>query len=442
MAIAENTSTEPPSSPSPASTPTPPTGTILGAPAIAVATPLTPPRAIRAPLDIETHPATPPETVAHGLTEHVEDAFAALALAAAASASESKRRSSTKPTSAARRVRTSSETTDHDLHASVTSYVGACHAREQLRHHLLKERQKAELQHHQQFQSYRRWYLQRDSLARRLKVGKEGSRRRRRFDNDHFTDHPIVSQHKHDADFMTRGDLLPGLDMPRPPGVFARLPRKVLADLPTEGSWNAGKEENVSKEAAVGEANLTRLDRRLRSQIRRSASAREVVRMFEERILEKFVPLDGSPLAKSADENSSSSSSDEDSLDIEAEYEIIIREVDLPPSKQAAPVDSRPPVEETPVTVQPAPEPQSSPQATLCLEITNTFLRLIVHAMCRYYRLVSRSIDHTSGTRLTIIEHPLSVMSPLVSSSTTLKDVATHIQFPMPCRSFFDYVFA
>ncbi|CDH59768.1 predicted protein [Lichtheimia corymbifera JMRC:FSU:9682] len=41
----------------------------------------------------------------------------------------------------------------------------------------------------------RYWYPQRDSLARRnrLQMGKEGSRRRQRWDNNHFHDHPLAS---------------------------------------------------------------------------------------------------------------------------------------------------------------------------------------------------------------------------------------------------------
>jgi hypothetical protein len=41
----------------------------------------------------------------------------------------------------------------------------------------------------------------------------------------------------------------------------------------------------------------------------------------------------------------------------------------------------------------------------LCFQITNSFLRLLVHTMCRYYALQSHTVTHTDG-KLVIIELP------------------------------------
>jgi hypothetical protein len=39
---------------------------------------------------------------------------------------------------------------------------------------------------------------------------------------------------------------------------------------------------------------------------------------------------------------------------------------------------------------------------TLCFRVTNSFLRLLVHAMCRYYCLVSTSVETPNGKIVSI----------------------------------------
>ncbi|KAI8620872.1 hypothetical protein BC830DRAFT_409883 [Chytriomyces sp. MP71] len=67
--------------------------------------------------------------------------------------------------------------------------------------------------------------LQRDSQAQRLKQGKDGSRRRRRKDNDTFADHPLIKGFAPSQHPLFQGtDLRAGPCMPQPPAVFSVLP--------------------------------------------------------------------------------------------------------------------------------------------------------------------------------------------------------------------------
>ncbi|KAJ3279522.1 hypothetical protein HK104_001390 [Borealophlyctis nickersoniae] len=67
--------------------------------------------------------------------------------------------------------------------------------------------------------------------------------------------------------------------------------------------------------------------------------------------------------------------------------------------------------------------------SSLILDITDKFARLILHAICRYYVLVSYSVDDGTGKRLTYIRKP----------SKSDRVVKAHV---LPTTSFFDYCFA
>ncbi|KAJ3070448.1 hypothetical protein HDU98_006553 [Podochytrium sp. JEL0797] len=76
---------------------------------------------------------------------------------------------------------------------------------------------------------------QRDSQAQRMKPGKEGSRRRRRQENDTFAHHPLVKAlDPLTSSLFDRRDLFPGPMMPQPKTIFTGLPRsqaKVSMDV-------------------------------------------------------------------------------------------------------------------------------------------------------------------------------------------------------------------
>ncbi|KAJ3021453.1 hypothetical protein HKX48_008459 [Thoreauomyces humboldtii] len=281
------------------------------------------------------------------------------------------------------------------------------------------------------------WFLQRDSLAHRERTGSMGTRRRRRFDNDHFTDHPLVSKHHADPEFFTRDDRLPGYTLPRPASPFAKLPPGLVSSLPLDPNHQDPTTTDLAPAAAPGEANLTRQDRRLRTQIRRSGCARDVVRRFEGEILAKVLPLPVSTSASDAAEWETGEDLDLD-LDKDAASWILLPvdvddglatvvDVTCPPIPDVAVVSTGEEGRGTTTT--------SRASASLCLEITDAFVRLIVHAMCRYHRLASHSLDHGNGKRLTYI-------SPGRPTSTLVGDDRDEVVAKPSCASFFEYIFA
>ncbi|KAI8907039.1 hypothetical protein DFJ77DRAFT_187682 [Powellomyces hirtus] len=276
------------------------------------------------------------------------------------------------------------------------------------------------------------WYTPRDSLVNRERAGKVGSRRRRRYDNDNFTEHPIVMKHGSDPEFYNRNDRFPGLAVPRPASPFTQLPHSLVNSLPTTTNpATAASAAEADRPIVPGESNLTRQDRKLLTQIRRTGLGMDVVKRFEGEIINR----------------------------------VLCVESGLPMDRDAT-VRERTAEEEAWVLLHDPDSPVLVPAPPLVLEITNKFLRLIVHAMCRYYRLVSHStvsrclsltiftaptcllilpfvcplnqgMDERNGKRLTYI-HP---SADIFSTGDTDK----HSSFPAvasPCTSFFDYLFA
>ncbi|KND04756.1 uncharacterized protein SPPG_00461 [Spizellomyces punctatus DAOM BR117] len=246
----------------------------------------------------------------------------------------------------------------------------------------------------------KRWVACRDSLAKRLRIGKVGSRRRRRHDNNHFTDHPIVATSKHDPDFHSPQDMNPGYHIPRPPCAFSEISKNELYHAMINASTDQPHRIHIihyastrgnrmaPRKIVAGESNLTKNDRRLRQHIRRTGCAQESIKKFEQVVLKHAF------VAEKDDQ-------DEDGWVRLDAAEVV----------------------ETEFAVKNASSPDPGP---ICLEIRDSFLRLLVHAMCRYYLLPSHSEDTVDGKRFTYI-HP-----PGSSAFDKLR----------PCKSFFDYLFA
>ncbi|KAI8585394.1 hypothetical protein BDZ88DRAFT_432935 [Geranomyces variabilis] len=210
--------------------------------------------------------------------------------------------------------------------------------------------------------------------AHATKRGKEGSRRRRRYDNVHFTHHPLVAKHATDPDFVSRNDRSPGLPIPRPDSPFTVLPRALVAELPTIA--NASKSFEASADAttplmvSLGEGNLSRTDRKLLKNVRRTRCGEEIVKRVDDEILARVFCVS----------NGGDASAPTVALTTprEAQDWVVLH-------------PRRP---EEPVLVPSAAQIAATPAAhvpPLCLEISDKFMRLIVHLMCRFYGLVSHS---------------------------------------------------
>ena len=125
-----------------------------------------------------------------------------------------------------------------------------------------------------------------------------------------------------------------------------------------------------------GEANLTRADRKLRQQLRRSGCGKEVVKGVEECLVEF---LGGVRAAKEEDDATTvmnaETGSDSDASNGEGWVKVKTTHVgskeEKKHSKPVAEADLR--------------------AVLLALDLTDSFARMIVHAMCRYYLLVSYS---------------------------------------------------
>eukprot|EP00842_Homolaphlyctis_polyrhiza_P005838 jgi/Hompol1/6255/HPOL_002197-RA len=241
------------------------------------------------------------------------------------------------------------------------------------------------------------WWLQRDSLARRLFIGKPGSRRRQRFDNNHFTDHPFAST---DADFIHEWDQEPGFILPAKPTIFSEVTfsssRKSLINVsPNEVVRPHVQTSSVPPSPppspVCGPSNLSRADRDVRRTVRRSCCDDDLVRKLE-LVIVNFI-TDSLGIAKHsqihripsiqtmAPRSSIDSVNSNDSWDyadsISSNDDWVL--LDTPASAQ---------------------------QHEIQLEIKNGFLRLLIHMMCRYYLMESESIENAAGTRVTVIRNP------------------------------------
>ncbi|KAJ3180436.1 hypothetical protein HDU87_001945 [Geranomyces variabilis] len=265
--------------------------------------------------------------------------------------------------------------------------------------------------------------------AHAAKRGKEGSRRRRRYDNVHFIHHPLVAKHATDPEFVSRNDRSPGLPVPRPDSPFTVLPRGLVAELPTNpnptASFEAGADTAAPLMISLGESNLSRTDRKMLKNVRRTRCGEEIVKRVDDEILARvFCINNGEEAASSA--NSSAAPP--------------------PPPREAQDwvvLHPRRP-EEEPVLVPSAAQIAATPAAhvpPLCVEISDKFMRLIVHLMCRFYGLVSHSMDEY-GTRVTYIRPRASLFADISNNDDeVLQHRRSMLAAVRPC-TFSEYLFA
>ncbi|KAJ3106949.1 hypothetical protein HDU97_005230 [Phlyctochytrium planicorne] len=117
-------------------------------------------------------------------------------------------------------------------------------------------------------------WMKRDSLARRLFIGKVGSRRRQRHDNNNFVDHPLVDPNE---PFKPK-DVYP-IPLPRPKTVFSLVPPALRSKVLAAESSRLAPESLLPK---IGEKALTKADRNLRKELRRAGwASADAVASFE-----------------------------------------------------------------------------------------------------------------------------------------------------------------
>ncbi|KAI9359577.1 hypothetical protein DFJ73DRAFT_816858 [Zopfochytrium polystomum] len=293
------------------------------------------------------------------------------------------------------------------------------------------------------------WWIQRDSLAKRMNIGKEGSRRRRRHDNNTFADHHLVQTWDPVKLRSDPRDARPGYPLPQPPTVFSKTSRSHSYD---EDDDVAASKHPHQHSIRFGDAAMTRADRRQRRYVSRwiDDETKQTLRRFEREVVSFFY---GDGIAEETDSEGGSSSSysvvssGSDPSDFEGQAKgqdasalrstTAIAPFSVPSlaslasmtsaltarsfgsssssSSSSSPSASSPSSSPMPApltTVQPdgwvrvsADPTTSEPQrATLNLVIVDRNIRGMIQTLCRYYGLQCASkTDRATGERYTSI---------------------------------------
>ncbi|KAI9105511.1 hypothetical protein DFS34DRAFT_588835 [Phlyctochytrium arcticum] len=288
----------------------------------------------------------------------------------------------------------------------------------------------------------KRWVPNRDSLAKRMSIGKAGSRRRRRHDHSTFKDNPIVKLLAHeDPSSLHPLAHPPGPAIPRPPTAFSTVPLNATAlivnastDQPGDAAFQLERREVHS----VGLGHLTREDRRLRGVLRRTGGSVEFIREVEG-VIRRAVSDSGSSCS-----SASESEDDEERL----------QKIERPASDSES--DEPPAITAEGWTVIPSPKPTITVPTTvtktpansfLRLHISNTFLRLITHTLCKYYALASHSKCHVQSTLTPkkMLKRLLLIFTGSDEADGKRYTYISTSRLPGSChpaRTFMEYVFA
>ncbi|KAI8897442.1 hypothetical protein BC833DRAFT_593783 [Globomyces pollinis-pini] len=182
-----------------------------------------------------------------------------------------------------------------------------------------------------------------------------------------FDDHPM--QPNKDPNFVEARDLLPGYPNLKQPSPFA-LMESDPKEFPIELS-----QPTTQSVIKTGPSNLTKNDLSLRKHVRRHQCDEPMLRDFEFEITAFLKRL----INKEEDYEMDMTVSDIDSVSDDEGWISLM-----------------------------STDPDRKHQ--LLIKINNSFLRLLVHSMCRYYCLTSTSVNE-GGERITIIEAPLSIVT-------------------------------
>ncbi|KAI8928722.1 hypothetical protein BC831DRAFT_447168 [Entophlyctis helioformis] len=263
---------------------------------------------------------------------------------------------------------------------------------------------------------------------------------------DNFTDHPLAPSK--DPNFVHEWDQHPGLILPTRPTLFSSITfaadRRAFVNvspdhvLGVEIRSTSDDDNDNDKESLVpvfaGESHLTRADRRLRLQLRKFPcnEEEEAVRRFEIMIISFVTESLGNAAHKdivrapSLDERSIDSIQSLESVDSDDLW-------DAPETHDLdngwIRLDARGP---TDAAESPALASEPSVPGEMRLVLTDSFLRLLVHTVCRYYMLVSFSKDMPDGQRVTYIRNPHAMGNGRRHASN----------YNLPAVSFSDFIFA
>jgi hypothetical protein len=215
-------------------------------------------------------------------------------------------------------------------------------------------------------------------------------------------------------------DLYPSYTMPRRPTIFSHVPkiaRPLLMNVHPDVAQRVSKKSPNAAHFIMGEAALTKTDRKLRRELRRSKwSGRDVVEAFEKEVIDFFYSMAvanatdklsgekaemcsvGSCETSSTLGSESSSGSEEEEEEADPEWVVL---------KDSKSTGSGSGWVQVTVGDDKSSEALRQDVRHLALKIDDKFLRLVVHTMCRYYRLTSFSEDQKDGTRVTIITRTL-----------------------------------
>ncbi|KAK9703095.1 hypothetical protein K7432_010912 [Basidiobolus ranarum] len=236
-------------------------------------------------------------------------------------------------------------------------------------------------------------YFQRDSLKSRESQGKEGSRRRKRYDNDHFTHLPHA--------VLNPKDLAPPgypMEAPRFHFKYDRAMQQVLQhnfihDIDLQ-SMERGPSQHPESQSYI--------HRSIRRELKKAHVSEGVVERHEIELIEFIKQV----LSK---ENSQLHNME-----------------DVPEGVSFhGSIDSENDSDNDPLL----PESFASQHHFLVMNIQDRQIRFVVHAMCQYYHLMSFSKDTRCGRRLTYICHPRLIF-PNSHKSPALRE-----------KTFYEFVF-
>ncbi|KAH8553970.1 hypothetical protein BGW37DRAFT_517720 [Umbelopsis sp. PMI_123] len=253
----------------------------------------------------------------------------------------------------------------------------------------------------------KRFWLERDSLNRRnqLLIGREGSRRRQRWDNNNFTDHPFA--------IINPADL-------RPPG-YSDLPKfhwaddEAIANITSDDIDRMCRSQDLKSTTNSTESPHS-LHRSIRHDLRKSHIPEGLVAFYDEQI-RQFMQRS---IVKDTDA-------------LEQDWVIVDEAAKQQPSEPTAPQHT------------------DLPQATetsifLVWEIGDRFSRWIIHTMSQFYNLASFSTTTKDQRRLTYVCHPEHAehLSKFTSEGTVNIDPSSLPPATLattPEKSFYSYLF-
>ncbi|KAI9350143.1 hypothetical protein BDR26DRAFT_851917 [Obelidium mucronatum] len=273
--------------------------------------------------------------------------------------------------------------------------------------------------------------IARDSQLQRNKPGKEGSRRRRRQDNDSFADHPMIKGL--DSLYDQRDMYL--RQMPQPATIFTRLPSSIrnnltdvsVAETPTVATAN-GKQQLCHCTKSIGFHALAKSDRLQLSRLIKWGQFREADLALLELSIRDFFEDIWNP----TDTGLAQDSCIHDAYLEEEEWVVIGNDSVVPSQKPLVQMDSsKTLVGEAKTQLNLSQKvawgcnwttkfatddfsktgedgwcqitPTSGSQTTFSLIIRDQFLKIAVHSMAKYYGLLSKSVDDECGERITHI---------------------------------------